>query len=425
MSISFKKLTTIFVLYITVFSFPLSSAIGASLPKTTADKPSTKLYGVNRSGAEFAPETLPGKPGVDFEYPTDKARFEAFVSRGLTLMRVPILWERVQPKLNSGLNPEALLSLNYLLDTAESAHLQVILDLHNYGRYYGRPLEVSDARSLAHFWVTLITALGNKQALYGVELMNEPHDLPGGEDAWAKIVQQTVSAIRQYNNKTTILVPGYSWQSARFWHDNNKALIISDPANKLLYSAHQYFDSNFTGTYGESTTGDASRGSELLAPFVSWLKENNLKGIITEYGAPSTDPVALSMMRNMLSTVDNSDVLVGAVYWASGPRWGSYQLSVEPDSTGKFPGQIDILQDFPTRTNPVAIPRGLKKGDFVKFEKNLITYYVDTNGLHPLVNTKVYQDYKIKNKTARVYTRTDSVAKYTVRFTPIANISGE
>lgn len=418
----FKKHITIILLYITIFALPMDSALSATLSKIGENKINVKIYGINMSGAEFSPHTLPGKAGVDFEYPIDKAKFESFAAHGLTFIRVPILWERVQPKLESGLNPEALLSITYLLDTAAAAHVQIILDLHNYGRYYDKPLEATDANALAHFWVTLVTALGNKPALYGIELMNEPHDLPGGELGWVKIIQQTVNTIRQYNNKITILIPGYSWQSARFWQDNNKSLIITDPADKLLYSAHQYFDSNFTGTYEHPTKGDAGYGSELLSPFITWLAANNLKGIITEYGAPANDFVAIAMMRNMLTAVDKSDVLVGAIYWAAGPRWGDYPLSVEPDSNGKFPEQMNTLQDFPTRANPVSLPNGLKRGDFVKFNKNSITYYVDMDGLHPLSSNQVYTEYKNKNKTARVYTRTDNVNRYTVRLTPLNTV---
>ncbi len=422
MSMHLKQCTTISLIFIILFAFPASSVCGASIKTKAVNKPYLKLYGVNRSGAEFASEVIPGKLGVDFEYPTDKAKFEAFAAKGLTLIRIPILWERVQPKAKSGLNMEALFSILTLLDNAESANVQIILDLHNYGRYYNIPLEVKHADYLSNFWVTLITAIGNKPALYGIELMNEPHDLPGGGEAWANIAQQTVTAVRQYNNNVTILVPGYSWQSAHFWPENNKSLIISDPANKILYSAHQYFDSNYSGTYQQPTQGNVSYGSELIIPFIQWLKEKNVKGIITEYGVPSKDKTALGMMRNMLQLIDNSEVLIGAIYWASGPRWGDYPLSVEPDKYGNFPEQINVLQDFPTRTNPISIPAGVKPGNFVKFAKNPTTYFIDVDGLHPLSSNEVYLNYKNKNKSARLYTRLDKVSNYTVRFTPLSNI---
>ena len=53
--------------------------------------------GVNLSGAEFGETHLPGVFDRDFTY-NSEASFRYFASRGLTLIRVPIRWERIQPQ---------------------------------------------------------------------------------------------------------------------------------------------------------------------------------------------------------------------------------------------------------------------------------------------------------------------------------------
>ena len=46
----------------------------------------------------------------------------------------------------------------------------------------------------------------------------------------------------------------------------------------------------------------------------------------------------------MLGTLDaSSDVFVGWTYWAAGPWWGDYPLSVQPNDDGTDKPQFEIL----------------------------------------------------------------------------------
>ena len=54
--------------------------------------------GVNISGAEINAGTLPGRVNFDYVYPTS-AQLRLFAGYGMNAVRVPVLWERLQPEL--------------------------------------------------------------------------------------------------------------------------------------------------------------------------------------------------------------------------------------------------------------------------------------------------------------------------------------
>ena len=71
-----------------------------------------------------------------------------------------------------------------------------------------------------------------------------------------------------------------------------RAIRLVDPANRIIWSAHQYFDANSSGTYGggsEAAPADKNLGVERLAPFVAWLAYHGFthQGHVGEFGAPN------------------------------------------------------------------------------------------------------------------------------------------
>src|SRR5438045_9098049 len=52
------------------------------------------LLGVNLSGAEFG-SNVPGSFGTDYTYPTH-AEIDYYAGKGLSVIRLPFLWERLQ-----------------------------------------------------------------------------------------------------------------------------------------------------------------------------------------------------------------------------------------------------------------------------------------------------------------------------------------
>ncbi|MBI3968283.1 MAG: glycoside hydrolase family 5 protein [Chloroflexi bacterium] len=307
-----------------------------------------KWFGVSIAGGEFGEASLPGIRGTDYVYPADQARSAYFASKGLTLARLPVRWERVQRAPLTPLDAGDLSAVRAALDAAHSGGQRVIVDLHNFGRYYGRPLGRDDATAFADVWERLAVELRNHPAIFGYELMNEPHDLPDGSNGWAQLAQEATTAIRKHDMSHWILVPGYHWQTAHLWPENNLSLEVRDPAGRLLYAAHQYFDANFSGRYrrGYDQEGaTATVGVERLRPFLDWLAIRKARGILTEYGVPDTDPRWLEVLDRFLATLQSSAAIEGGLYWAAGPWWHDDPLAIEPRNGLDRP-QMAVLSNY-------------------------------------------------------------------------------
>jgi endoglucanase len=320
-------------------------------PTAVAQEPAPRLYGVNVAGAEFGERYLPGAMGSDYVYPAVASTYHHFTAQGLTLFRVPVRWERLQPSAFGDLSGPDVRALNRSLDLIDAAGGKAIVDLHNFGRYYDAPLGRDDAAKLADFWRRLAAELVGHPAVWGYELMNEPHDLPGGSAAWAELAQVATDAIRGRDVGTWVLVPGYSWQNAEEWPWRNPTLDVRDPSSRLIYAAHLYFDRDYSGRYAGSFDAEGAspeRGAQRVRPFLTWLAERGATGMLTEYGVPDDDPRWLDLLARFLAEVDGHERIVGGAYWAAGPWWGSYPLSVEPRFGADRP-QTDVLRRFPSR----------------------------------------------------------------------------
>ena len=166
-------------------------------------------------------------------------------------------------------------------------------------------------------------------------------------DAWFKGAQAAIHAIRQVDTVTPIYINGDCWASAANWvgcSDNLKHLV--DPSNKLVYQAHQYVDSDASGTYVGSYDAEGAypdRGVDRIRPFINWLRTNNKLGMLGEYGVPDNDARWLVVLDRMLAFAATN--CVSGTYWSAGPWWGDYTLSIQPRSGQPRP-QMAVLEKY-------------------------------------------------------------------------------
>jgi endoglucanase len=280
--------------------------------------------GVNLAGAEFASGTF---------WPTS-AEIDYFVTtKGMRIIRVPFLWERLQPSLNGALNTTQLANLQTLVNYATSAGATVVIDPHNYARYNGNLIgstAVPNA-AFANFWDRLARTFGgNSRVVFG--LMNEPNTMP--TEQWRDAANAGIAAIRATGASNLILVPGNAWTGAHSWSQNwygtpnaQVMLGITDPSNNFAFELHQYFDSDYSGTSASCTAGN---GAAQLSGVTAWLRANNRKGYLGELagGNNAACRTAIESALNHLSA--NNDVWIGWSWWAAGPQWGNYIFTLEP-----------------------------------------------------------------------------------------------
>lgn len=289
--------------------------------------------GINLPSASFNEEHIPGVYGRDYVYPSAKD-LDYYARKGFAVVRLPYLWERLQHSLFDPLDAAELDRIKKVLVAARALKMRVILSPHNFGRYHmnGKPTLIgTDAvsvNSFADFSYKIATAFAGDDVIYGLSLMNEPHDSQG---LWKQTAQAGLDGIRRADPTRLVLAPGDHWSSAYSWRQYNEDFLLHDPTSRVMYEAHQYFDADRTGTYkaGYSLSGASPhRGIEWISPFVRWLQQHRQKGIITELGVPNSDPQWRVLLQHLLQYLAQEKI--PWTYWAGGPRWGNYQLSVEP-----------------------------------------------------------------------------------------------
>ena len=322
-------------------------------------RPRPALTGLNISGGEY------GKGGgrVEFDYTYPNADDVAYVAaKGFTTVRVPFLWERVQPTLGGPLDAVEIDRLRAVVHLAAARGLRTILDVHNYARYreavIGSPAVPVGA--FASLWSGLATAFASEPTIiFG--LMNEPHDLP--TETWAAAAQAALDAIRAAGATQLVLVPGndysgaHSWAKPGFGTANAVAMrAVADPCRNMAFEFHQYLDADFSGAAPACQAPAAIAGT--LRDATTWLRAIGGKGFLGEFGA-GTDAQCRAGLEALLHTMnDDGDVWIGWTYWAAGRWWPpTYPLSVQPLG-GQDRPQMATLQAWRGGTPPLTASCG-------------------------------------------------------------------
>jgi endoglucanase len=90
-------------------------------PVAAAGERRLPLAGINLAGGEFNAARKPGRYGKDYIYPS--ARTAApFAASGMQIVRVPVLWERLQPQPGEPLDDAEMKRVDKALEALGSFH---------------------------------------------------------------------------------------------------------------------------------------------------------------------------------------------------------------------------------------------------------------------------------------------------------------
>ena len=301
------------------------------------------LPGVNASGGEFNAGALPGRFAYDYIYP-QQAEVDLMKSLQLKLMRVPILWERVQPTASGALVEAEMVRIDDVVRLASAAGLTIVLDVHNYGYYRNAALgtSASPVGALPDLWRRLATRYkNNANVTFG--MMNEPNTMPA--ETWAAIARQTLDAIRATGAGNVVMIPGTYWDGAQSWFakagalSNAEAMLpLARNDAKVVFEVHQYFDDNFSGT-SETCTGSTT-ALNALTTIGTWARTNHVRLFLGESGV-SQRPECLTVLDSALGILErDKDVWFGWTYWAAGSWWGNYPFNVQSASGQAAQGAV-------------------------------------------------------------------------------------
>jgi endoglucanase len=305
--------------------------------------------GMNLSTGSFNPERTPGIYGKDYIYPSPQD-LDYYAHKAFTVVRLPYRWERLQHALFGELNEAELARIKSVVAAAQARNMRVILSPHNYGRYFlgGKEILIGTPSvpiaAFADFSQKVAAAFVGDTAVYGLSLMNEPHDSQG---LWKETAQTALDAIRRADTKRLVLAPGDGWSGAWTWERYNHDFLLNDPSDNIMYEAHQYFDLDGSGTYKVGyalSVTSPDDGVERVRPFAQWLKLHHQRGIITEFGVPNDDVRWLELTRRLLSYLAQENI--PWTYWTGGPWWGNYPLSAEPKNGADAPIMEILTKDY-------------------------------------------------------------------------------
>ena len=114
---------------------------------------SSLLIGVNLAGAEFDPKNVPGVFGSHYTYPT-YSEIDYYAGKGMEVVRLPFLWERMQHIQLGPLDAAELGRLDDVVNYATGKGLKIEIEPHNYGYGFGALIGSAQTpdSSFADFW---------------------------------------------------------------------------------------------------------------------------------------------------------------------------------------------------------------------------------------------------------------------------------
>lgn len=323
-------------------------SISTGAAATCLDQPF--LTGVNVAGAEFNLKNLPGTPYKDYTYPLP-VDLAFFAHQGANIIRFPFRWERLQPKLNGPLDAAEVERMSTTIKSAETQGLCVLLDMHNFGKYYAAKLgdKGSMDQAFIDFWVKVASEFNDpNQVIFG--LMNEPANMPLAD--WAALAKSALKALRDNNVPHLVFIGGGRWSGVHDWFVGLTASNASefddleDPLKRTVLEVHQYTDKDYSGTH-TATTGTGCRPADdfnsKFERISHWATENNQQLFLGEFGVPATAECIATLTRLLELTRERP--WRGWAYWAGGRWWGNYHMAISGANQPISP-QWNVLQPF-------------------------------------------------------------------------------
>ncbi len=298
-----------------------------------------RLRGVNLSGAEHASGNLPGchddQNGNCYYWPENR-EVDYWKEKGATMLRLPILWERLQPTAGGGFDAFNRDNLDRLVKRITDKGMYVLIDVHNYGSYRGNAVD-SDAerRNFRDLWKRLANRYGdNCRVIFG--LMNEP--VSCGGNCTLRMMNAAIAGIRNDAGKSNpIFVTGLGYSGGHEWDnpwwdtrfggpgETTASILddgVQDPLDNFAIEVHQYVDDQHSGS--NSSCSDDKSGRRNLTRPTEWAREHGYKLFLGEY-ASNANSACYDAANTMIDYTDaNTDVWLGWTYWAGGSAWGCY-----------------------------------------------------------------------------------------------------
>ncbi len=148
---------------------------------------------------------------------------------------------------------------------------------------------------------------------------------------------------------TKLYVEGDFYASAGAWTTYNRNLSVSDSADNLVYEAHVYGDRDSSGQHYDWDT-EVSYGvtvdtiAQRVGNFTGWCASKGVACMIGEVGVGNDDPNWNVELAHGLAAMQSAGI-TAFTYWAGGPWWGSYPMSIEPSNAADA-AQMAVVSQY-------------------------------------------------------------------------------
>ncbi len=312
---------------------------------------SMRYKGVNLAGADFGEDSCRAPRTKITSYPTAE-EVDYFTGKGMTIFRLPFRWERLQRRQLAVFNAAEQARMDTFVSYATGKGAYVLLDPHNYARYFGNL--IGETRRTGQRIRGFLDQVGRALP------QQQPGDLWPDERA-ARHDHRIVGQRRQRGH------PGYpphrghqpdpgagqrlgaarhSWGDNWYGTPNAVAMLnITDPGNNYAFEVHQYLDSDGSGS--QRYLCERHDRLQRMANFTTGCGRTTSAPFWASSAAVPT-LTCLSALDDLLTHLDqNSDVYLGWTYWAAGPWWGDYFMSIEPLEGADRPQMTPLSQHLP------------------------------------------------------------------------------
>lgn len=285
--------------------------------------------GVNFGNALEAPKEGQWGMTIKDEY------FAKIKAAGFDSVRLPVKWSAHCGKTAPfKIEPAFFTRIDHLLDQAEKAKLNVVLNIHHFDEIDKTP--DTALPQLIAIWTQIAERYKDRPATLYFEMMNEPHDKLT-DKKWNEILPKGLAAVRASNPTRPVIVGPASWNA--IWILPKLELPKDD---RLIVTVHMYNPHDFThqgadwadarvkAIKNKTWTGTESQLSAMkkeLDIASNWAKANNRPIYLGEFGAFEKAPLESRVIWT--STVVREAEVRGWswAYWEFGAGFGVYDRS--------------------------------------------------------------------------------------------------
>jgi endoglucanase len=280
---------------------------------------------------------LEAPPNSGWAIPVDHAWLPRIRAAGFDSIRLPVRWSSyARDNPSAKLRPEIFSKVDGILDAAEKAGLNVVLNVHHFDELDKDP--ATHGPRLVALWEQLGEHYRNRGGGLYFELNNEPHDKLTAA-LWNELIPKALAAVRASHPSRPVIIGPANW-------NNLSALptlkLPADP--NLIVTFHYYSPFEFTHQGATWTTpkvrdirdrawtGDTNELAAVRKDFAKvadWARQTGRPIYLGEFGAYQNAPMESRVRWTAAIRAEAEARGFAWAYWEFGAGFGVFNRQAD------------------------------------------------------------------------------------------------